>query len=133
MPADIGLPLLVWCSPLINFFVKEISLRKGHHIQLSGIKYVSDVDDYHKRFQHIIRFSFLKIHTSHILLFVVPLYFFINRSKKKSYKRSNTETGPHKKSQNYIGIVWYMCLKIESYCLKTSVKIRMDEKICKNI
>ena len=29
----------------------------------------------------------------------------------------------------YLGSVWYMCLKIENYCLKIFVKIRMDEKI----
>ena len=30
------------------------------------------------------------------------------------------------------GSVWYMCLKIENYCLKIFVKIRMSEKIYEN-
>ena len=33
---------------------------------------------------------------------------------------------PHK------GPIWYMCLKIENFCLKTCVKIRVDEKVYEN-
>ena len=28
--------------------------------------------------------------------------------------------------------VWYICLKTENYYLKTFVKIRMGEKVCRN-
>ena len=28
--------------------------------------------------------------------------------------------------------VWYMCLKIENCCLKTFLKIHVDEKMCEN-
>ena len=30
------------------------------------------------------------------------------------------------------GPVWYMCLKTENCCLKTFVKIRVREKVCRN-
>ena len=30
------------------------------------------------------------------------------------------------------GSVWYMCLKIENYCLKTFVEIHVGEKVCEN-
>ena len=33
---------------------------------------------------------------------------------------------------DYLGPVWYMCLKIENYCLKIFVEIRMGEKVCGN-
>ena len=28
--------------------------------------------------------------------------------------------------------IWYMCLKTENYCLKTFVKICVNEKMCEN-
>ena len=37
MPADIGLPLLVWRNPLIYFFVKEIPLPFPVSLNRSGI------------------------------------------------------------------------------------------------
>ena len=33
---------------------------------------------------------------------------------------------------NFLGYVWYMCLKIENCYLKIFVKIRVDEKVYKN-
>ena len=33
---------------------------------------------------------------------------------------------------DYLGPVWYMCLKIENYCLKIFVEMRVGEKVCGN-
>ena len=33
---------------------------------------------------------------------------------------------------NYIGSVWYMCLKIKNYYLKIFVEIRVGEKVYRN-
>ena len=33
----------------------------------------------------------------------------------------------------FLGYVWYMCLKIENYCLKTFVEICVDKKVRENI
>ena len=30
------------------------------------------------------------------------------------------------------GSVWYVCLKIENYCLKIFMEIRVGEKVCEN-
>ena len=35
-------------------------------------------------------------------------------------------------SLGHLGSVWYMCLKTESYCLKTMVEIRVGEKVYEN-
>ena len=37
-----------------------------------------------------------------------------------------------KEKKNDLKGVWYMHLKIEKMCLKTCMKIRMSEKMCKN-
>ena len=38
------------------------------------------------------------------------------------------------KKKKQLGSVWYMCLKIENYYLKTFVKICVGEKMCeKNV
>ena len=34
--------------------------------------------------------------TSHVLVLVVPFYFFIDKSEKKKLQFTNTETGPQK-------------------------------------
>ena len=31
--------------------------------------------------------------------------------------------------QGSYGLIWYVCLKIENYCLKIFVKIRVGEKV----
>ena len=31
-----------------------------------------------------------------------------------------------------LGPVWYVCLKIENWCLKIFVEIRVGEKVCEN-
>ena len=36
------------------------------------------------------------------------------------------------KISDIIGLVWYMCLKTENYCLKTFVKICVGEKMYEN-
>ena len=33
---------------------------------------------------------------------------------------------------DYLGPVWYMCLKTENCCLKTFVEIHVSEKVCEN-
>ena len=56
----------------------------------------------------------------------------VNSARDPLEKHNLLFSKKKKKKGETLGPVWYMCLKTENCYLKTFVKIRVSEKMCRN-